>query len=166
MLNLGPRNSCREGFKKLDILTVLCLYINALMLFAFKNLNIFQTNSSVHGMNKRQQNKLHISSLSLPSIQRVVYYSSVKIFKQVPQNILKLCYHMHIFKILLRDYLFKKAFYFMREFLSAGHNDVDIWTFLFNLFDCVVMHMVTLNCCVCMISSLWFVIFLLILCNL
>ena len=96
------------------------------MLFAFKNLNIFQTNSSVHGMNKRQQNKLHISSLSLPSIQRVVYYSSVKIFKQVPQNILKLCYHMHIFKILLRDYLFKKAFYFMREFLSAGHNDVDI----------------------------------------
>ena len=96
------------------------------MLFAVKNLNIYQTNSSVHGMNTRQQNKLHISSVSLPSIQRDVYYSSVKIFNQLPQNILQFCYNMHTFKILLRDYLLKNAFYFTEEFLSAGHNDVDI----------------------------------------
>jgi len=57
MLRLGPRSSCREVFNKLDILTVLCLYIYTLMLFAVKNLNIHQTNSSVHGMNTRQQNK-------------------------------------------------------------------------------------------------------------
>jgi len=31
MLRMGPRNSCREGFKKLDILTVPCLYIYVLM---------------------------------------------------------------------------------------------------------------------------------------
>jgi len=60
MLRLGPRSSCREGFKKLDILTVPCLYIYALMLFAVKNLNIYQTSTSVHSMNTRQQNKLHI----------------------------------------------------------------------------------------------------------
>jgi len=34
--------------------TVPCLYIYALMLFAVKNLNIYLTNSSVHGMNTRQ----------------------------------------------------------------------------------------------------------------
>jgi hypothetical protein len=34
MLRLGPRSSCRECFKKLDILAVPCLYIYALMLFA------------------------------------------------------------------------------------------------------------------------------------
>ena len=50
MLRLGPMSSCREGFKKLDILTVPCLYIYALMLFAVKNLNIYQTNSSVHDL--------------------------------------------------------------------------------------------------------------------
>jgi hypothetical protein len=33
MLRLGPRSSCREVFKKLDVLTVPCLYIYALMLF-------------------------------------------------------------------------------------------------------------------------------------
>jgi hypothetical protein len=36
MLRLGPRSSFREGFKKLDILTVPCLYIYVLMLFVVK----------------------------------------------------------------------------------------------------------------------------------
>jgi hypothetical protein len=61
MLKLGPSSSCSEGFKKLDILSFPCLYTYALKLFAVKNLNIYQTNYSVHGMNTRQQNKLHIA---------------------------------------------------------------------------------------------------------
>jgi len=38
MLRLVPTSSCTEGFRKLDILTVPCLYIYALMLFVVKNL--------------------------------------------------------------------------------------------------------------------------------
>ena len=78
MLRQSPRSPYREGFKKLDILTVLCLYIYALMLFAVKNLNIHQTNTSVHGVNTGQQNDLHKSLVKLFSIQRGVYYPSVK----------------------------------------------------------------------------------------
>ena len=96
MLRLGPRSSCREGFKKLDILKVPCLCICALMLFAVKNLNIYPNNSSVHGMNTRQQNKLHITLVRLFSIQRVVCYSSVKIFNQLPQNVFKYYNNIHI----------------------------------------------------------------------
>ena len=103
------------------------------MLFAVKYLNIYQTNSSVHGVNTRQQNKLHIPSVRLPSIQRVVYYSSVKIFNQLPQNIFKYCNNIHTFKILLRDYLVKNAFYSIEEFLSADRNSVDTLTFIFKL---------------------------------
>ena len=55
MLRLGTRSSCRKGFKKSDILTVSGFYVYALMLFAVKNLHIYQTNSSGHGMNTRQQ---------------------------------------------------------------------------------------------------------------
>jgi len=91
MLRLGPKSSCREGFKKLDILTVPCLYIYAFMLFGVKYLNIYQPNSFVHGMNTRKQNKLHIPSVRLSSIQRGVYYSFVKIFNQLPQNVFKYC---------------------------------------------------------------------------
>jgi hypothetical protein len=48
MLRLGPRSSCREGFKKLDILTVPCFYIYVLMLFVAKNPKNYETNNSVH----------------------------------------------------------------------------------------------------------------------
>jgi hypothetical protein len=51
------------------------------MLFAVKNLNIYHTNSSDHGMNTRQQNKLHITSVRLLSVLRGVYYKvAPKIF--------------------------------------------------------------------------------------
>jgi hypothetical protein len=69
-----------------------------LMLFAVNNLNIFQTNYSVHAMNTSQQNILHIPSVRL-STQRGVYYSSVKIFNQLPQYVVK-CNNIHTFKIL------------------------------------------------------------------
>jgi len=134
MLRLGPGSSCREGFKKLDILTVSCLYVYALILFALKNLNIYQTNTSVHGVNTRQQNKLHVPSVRLSSIQRGVYYSSVKIFNQLPQNIFKFHNNLHTCKILLRDCLVKIVFYSIEEFLSAGHNDVEIRTFNLSCF--------------------------------
>jgi hypothetical protein len=58
LLRLGPRIFCREGFKEFDIPTVPCLYHYDLMLFAVKNTHIYQTNTSAHGMNTRQQNKL------------------------------------------------------------------------------------------------------------
>jgi hypothetical protein len=50
MLRLGPRSSCREGFKKLGILTVPCLYMYALILFVVKNPKIYQTNNSIHNL--------------------------------------------------------------------------------------------------------------------
>jgi hypothetical protein len=125
MLRLGPGSSCIEGFKKLYILTVSCLYIYALVLFAVKNFNICPTNSSVHGMNTRQQNKLHTTSVKLSPIQRGVCYSSVKIFNQLPQNVFRYYNNIHTVKTLLRDCLVKNVFYSMEEFLSAGNNNVD-----------------------------------------
>jgi len=157
LLRLGPRSSCKEGFKKLEILTVPCLYIYAMVIFAVKSLNIYQTNISVHGVNTRQQNKLHIPSVRLFLIQRVVCYSSVKIFNQLPQNVFKFHNNIHIFKCikaLLRDCLVKNAFYSIMEFLSTGPNVVDVWTFIFNLFYYFVMHIVALNYFVYMIFPL------------
>jgi hypothetical protein len=43
MLGLGPRLSCRSGFKKLDILTVASLFIFALTMFVVNNPDSFQS---------------------------------------------------------------------------------------------------------------------------
>jgi hypothetical protein len=100
------------------ILTVPCLYIYVLMLFVIKNRKIYQTNTSVHGRNTRQQNKLHVPSVRSSTIQRAVYYSSIKVFNHLPQNISELHNNVHIFKTMLRNYLVKNAFYSSDEFFS------------------------------------------------
>ena len=46
------------------------------MLLAVKNLNIHQTNSSVHGMNTRQQSKLYIPSVRQMSTIHLLKYST------------------------------------------------------------------------------------------
>jgi hypothetical protein len=86
------------------------------MLFSVKNPHIYQTNTSVHGMNTRQQNKLHVPSVRLYSMQRAVYYSTIKIFNHLPENIFKFHNNLHIFKILLRDHLLKMPFISLRNF--------------------------------------------------
>jgi len=86
------------------------------MLFAVKNPHIYQTNSSVQCMNTRQQNKLHVPSVTLYSMQRGVYYSTIKKLNHLPQNIFKFHNSLNIFKILLRDHLVKMPFVSLRDF--------------------------------------------------
>ena len=119
MLRVDPRSSCREGFEKLDTVPCLCIY--ALMLLVVKNPIIYQSNSSIHNLNTRQQDKLHVPSVRFPSIQTVVYYSSVKIFNQLPQSISKFHGSVHIFKTKLRNFLVSNAFYSIEEFISTNH---------------------------------------------
>jgi hypothetical protein len=57
-IRLGCRRrvSCRNLFRKLEILPLASQYILSLMLFVVKNKNEFIVNSEIHGINTRQQN--------------------------------------------------------------------------------------------------------------
>ena len=69
------------------------------MLFAVKNPHIYQTNSSVNGMNTRQQKKPHMFSVRLFSMQSGVYYSFVMISNHLPKYIFIFHSKLCIFKI-------------------------------------------------------------------
>jgi len=146
--------------------------------------HIYQTNPSVYVKHTRQQNKLLIPLVRLYSIQRGVYYSSVKILNQLPQNIFKF-HHIHIFKTSLWVYPVKNAFYSIEEFFSTDHdsqlaiNILDLCSVfelyfisqyrymniqIHILFHCFVMH-VAFNYCVLIVFSMLFTTFLLISCN-
>jgi hypothetical protein len=60
LLRQGPRGSCREGFSKMGILTVPCLYIYTIILFVIKNHNHYQANNNIHKINTRRHKKLHV----------------------------------------------------------------------------------------------------------
>jgi hypothetical protein len=57
---VGPRDSCRKLFKKLDILPLSCEYIISLRLFVIDNKNKFCSGLEVHGLNIRSQNQLYL----------------------------------------------------------------------------------------------------------
>jgi hypothetical protein len=51
--NAGIRDSCRDLFKKLQILPFYSQYIYCLLMFVVKNRNLFKLNSGIHGFSKR-----------------------------------------------------------------------------------------------------------------
>ena len=110
------------------------------MLFDVKNPHIYQTNSSVHCMNRRMQNKLHVHLVRLYSMHRCVYYSTIKILNHIPQNKFKFHNNLYIFKILLRDHLVKMPFISLRDFFfwswySAGNKHLILCSIFFSVFN-------------------------------
>jgi hypothetical protein len=64
----------------------------------------FQSNSTVHGINTRYKNQLHIPSVR-PAIQRGTAYSAIKIFGTLPHRNTRLKNYEIVFKAPLRKYL-------------------------------------------------------------
>jgi hypothetical protein len=118
MLGIGPRSSCRNWFKKLDILMVQSLYIFSLMMFVVNNMGNFHASSSICCMNMKHKNQLHIPLVKYSSIQNGVTFSSIKIFNTLLASIFQLQKDKLIFRSVLRKCLVLHTFYSIEEFLS------------------------------------------------
>ena len=85
-MNVENRVSCREVFKKLNILPLHSQYLLSLLLFVVKNIEEFISNSEVHSINTRHRSDLHPLSIKLTKYKKGVYHSGIKIFNYLPQN--------------------------------------------------------------------------------
>ena len=86
MPGVGPRASCRNLYKKLNILPVPCQYILPLMLFVIENQQDFLTNTYVHGLDTRNKNHLYLPTISLTCVQWGVLCSGAKTFNSLPKT--------------------------------------------------------------------------------
>jgi len=86
MTGKGVRRTCRNWFKKFDILMVQTLYIFSLM-FVVNNPDNSQTNFSICCINMRHKNQVHIPLRKYSSIQKGFTFSSIKIFNTAPASI-------------------------------------------------------------------------------
>jgi hypothetical protein len=73
---------------------------------------------SIHKINTRLHNRLHVSSARLSIIQRGVYYTSIRIFNNMPHNLHTLKDNVNVFKRRLKDFLILKAFYSIDEYMA------------------------------------------------
>jgi len=87
MEGCGNRVSCRNSFKKLEILTLMSQYILSLLMFVVQNKKYFLTNNKSHNIDTRQRNDLHLPQANLTIYQRGAQYLGIKIFNNLPLEI-------------------------------------------------------------------------------
>jgi hypothetical protein len=125
--NSGSRDSCRELFKKTEILPLHSQFIFSLLLFIVNNRDQFKLNSEIYSRNTRHNNNLHYPICNLTVFQKGVYYFSIKGFNNLPSSIRNLAHDVKHFKIVLKRFLLLYSFeeYFDCKFDSNLINCLD-----------------------------------------
>jgi len=70
--------SCRNLFKKLQILPLTSQYTLSLLMFVVQNINLNLTNIENHNNDTRQRNNLYLPQANLAIYQKGAYYSGIK----------------------------------------------------------------------------------------
>ena len=118
MEGCGNRVSCRSLFKKLQILPLTSQYILSLLVFVVQNKNIFSTNNENHNLDTRQRNNLYLSQANLTIHQKGAYCSGIKIFNNLPLEMLLV--NEKSSKFPTKKFLYTYSFYTMKEYLSQS----------------------------------------------
>ena len=106
--NSRVRDSCRELFKKLEILPLYSQYIFSISIFVIKNKHLFYTNKQIHSIHTRFKANLHPPTANLTKFQKAVYYSAIKIFNNLRHNIKDLANETVLFWIALKRFFTHK----------------------------------------------------------
>ena len=120
-MNDGNRESCRELFKKLNILPLHPQHILSLLLFVVKNINMFKSNSVVHSINTRHCSDLYLPSAHLSKVQKAVYHTEIKDFNCLPPRIKSVSSDMRKFKLALKSFFWKVYFILFKNTLTGTY---------------------------------------------
>jgi hypothetical protein len=126
------RDSCRQLFKKIQILPLPSEYIRTLLLSVVQNRNQFKTNVDVHDINTRQHFDFHQHLSSLAKYQKGVYYNGIKVFNSLPLYIKDKADDYRDFKLTLKHFLHKNSFCSLQEYLLYNKNRVHFRHYLKN----------------------------------
>jgi hypothetical protein len=114
--NSRNRDSCKDLFKKLDILPFYSQYIFALLIFVIDNTSLFKTNLELCDIITRNKNNVRLSRPRLSVYRNGVYYMGIKAFNHLPSYIKKLSDDKIQFKNILKTYILSNSFYLLKDF--------------------------------------------------
>ena len=114
--NTRPRDSCREIFKNMEIMTLYSQYIYSLLLNTINNKHLFNTKNEINKYKTRSNNNLHLPVVNLKKFNKGAYISGIKVFNNLPQSIKILANNEKSFKSTLKRFLYHHSFYSMNEY--------------------------------------------------
>jgi hypothetical protein len=125
------RDSCRELFNRLEILPLYSQYIFSLSMFIVKHKHLFTTNNQIHSVHTRFTTNNQIHSVhtrfktnlhppipNMTKFQKAVYYSGLKIFNNLPHEIIDWANETVQFRNALKRFLLIKPFYNSEEYFN------------------------------------------------
>jgi hypothetical protein len=115
IMGRGNRESCRNLFKELHILPLMSQYILSLLTFVPNNRVQYYANSEIHNVNTRHTSNLHLPTAHLNIYQKAVYYSGIKTFNSLPQDIKTYTDNPRTFKKAVTKFLYTNSFYSLNE---------------------------------------------------
>jgi len=116
-----PRDSCREIFRNMQIMTLCSQYIYLLLLFTVDNKHLFTANNEIHKYNTRNNNNLHPALANLTKYKEP-YTSGIKVFNHLPQYLKTLVHNPKHFRSSLKRFLYHHSFYSMEEYYEYKEN--------------------------------------------
>jgi hypothetical protein len=87
-------------------------------MFVVKNLDIFILYSDIHNIQTRYRSDLHHATYKLAEFQKGMFYSGIRIFNKLPQNIKNLSSDASKFGYALNQFLHIGSFYSLREYFD------------------------------------------------
>ena len=119
--DMGPRESLRDIFKDINILTMPSLYIFENIMYARKNLHKFDVLSDIHNINTRNKHKLVVPKFRLAKSNKSFLGNCVRFYNKLPKSVTDLTGRK--FKTFVKSMLIKKAYYKIKDYID----DRDAW---------------------------------------
>lgn len=114
--NLRARESVRELFKEISILTVASQYIYENIVYVIKNIDSFCKNSDIHNFNTRNKNKIATKKFRVRKVYKSFSGQCIHFYNKLPNEILSLPFPA--LKNYLKKTLMSKAYYRVEDYLT------------------------------------------------
>jgi hypothetical protein len=85
--NSKPRDSCKQLFKNLKIMTMYSQYIYSLILHTVNNKHLYTLNSEIHKYRTSYNNDLHLPIANLTKYTEGPCFSAIKMYNHLPEYI-------------------------------------------------------------------------------
>jgi hypothetical protein len=122
--NTRPRDSCKEIFKNIQIITLFSQYIYSIILFIHNNKHLFTPNNEIHKYNTRNNNNLHSALTNLTKFNKAPYMLGIKVFNHLTQYRKTLDHNSVHFRSSLKRFLYHHSFYSMEEYYEYKETTV------------------------------------------
>lgn len=115
IVGVNKRTSCKQIFKELGILTLPCIYILQLLIYAKAEFNHLDLLNKNHNYNTRNNLVLEVPQHNLSIFEKSPEYLAIKMYNKLPNEYKN--FNEKYFKQTLKKMLIKKCYYTIGDFL-------------------------------------------------